>query len=50
MGIIIIEDNLVFRDYVCDMLENEGYTTRTAYDCVSAVSYTHLTLPTTERV
>lgn len=36
MGIIIIEDNLVFRDYVCDMLENEGYTTRTAYDCVSA--------------
>lgn len=34
--IIVIEDNLVFRDHVCGMLENEGYTTRTAYDCATA--------------
>ena len=34
--IIVIEDNLVFRDHVCGMLEKAGYTTRTAYDCAGA--------------
>lgn len=34
--IIVIEDNLVFRDHVCGMLESEGYTTRTACDCATA--------------
>ena len=34
--IIVIEDNPVFRDHVCGMLEKAGYTTRTAYDCAGA--------------
>lgn len=34
--IIVIEDNPVFRDHVCGMLESEGYTTRTACDCATA--------------
>ena len=34
--IIVIEDNLVFRDHMCGMLEKAGYTTRTAYDCAGA--------------
>ena len=34
--IIVIEDNPVFRDHVCGMLEKAGYRTRTAYDCAGA--------------
>ena len=34
--IIVIEDNPVFRDHVCGMLEKAGYKTRTAYDCAGA--------------
>ena len=34
--IIVIEDNPVFRDHVCGMLEKAGYETRTAYDCAGA--------------
>ena len=34
--IVVIEDNPVFRDHVCGMLEREGYTTRTACDCATA--------------
>lgn len=34
--IIVIEDNLVFRDYVCGMLKKEGYAIKTACDCASA--------------
>ena len=34
--IIVIEDNLIFRDYVCGMLEKAGYKTYTAYDCAGA--------------
>ena len=34
--IIVIEDNPVFRDHVCGMLEKAGYKTRTACDCAGA--------------
>ena len=34
--IIVIEDNPVFRDHVCGMLEKAGYKTHTAYDCAGA--------------
>lgn len=34
--IIVIEDNIVFRDHVCGMLKKEGYTIQTACDCASA--------------
>ena len=38
--IIVVEDNIVYCEFVCNMLAREGYRT------VKAVSYTHLTLPT----
>lgn len=34
--IIIIEDNLIFRDHVCGMLEKAGFAVCTAYDCAGA--------------
>ena len=40
--IIVIEDNPVFRDHVCGMLEKAGYKTRTAYD----LSLIHISEPT----
>lgn len=34
--IIVIEDNLVFRDHICGMLKKEGYAIQTACDCANA--------------
>lgn len=34
--VIVIEDNLIFRDHVCGILENAGFTVCTALDCANA--------------
>ena len=43
--IIVVEDNIVYCEYVCNMLSREGYRNMKA-----PVSYTHLTLPTKANV
>ena len=57
MHILIIEDEEQLCRSMAEGLRMDGYETDTCFDgeeglelCMTAVSYTHLTLPTTERV
>ena len=63
--IIVVEDNIVYCEFVCNLLVREGFRTVQAFhlstakkylqqaadgDIVVSVSYTHLTLPTNREV
>ena len=44
--IVVVDDEPAIRSSLAAVLEDEGYPVR----CCAPVSYTHLTLPTTEAV
>ena len=45
--ILVVEDDAEIREGVAIYLKNQGYTVHGAANGAQAVSYTHLTLPTT---
>ena len=49
-NVLIVDAERVIRSTLKERLEYEGYVVDTAQSRSEAVSYTHLTLPTTERV
>ena len=49
-NILVCDDDREIVDAIEIYLSQEGYRILKAYDGIEAVSYTHLTLPTTSRV